>query len=169
MNPFETKSVTFAEPIEMLYACHGKVRRFCRQVEMLPDYLAEHGRNEVVVQTMAQIGQYFNVAAPLHHEDEEENFFPLLLQYAPQAQAGVDELLRQHDSLHGAWQALQQEFSTLQTDADYVLSMEVLKRFTEGYAAHLAVEEPLFEMGKTFIPEEKLAEIGALMAARRRR
>ena len=28
MNPFETKSVTFAEPIEMLYACHGKVRRF---------------------------------------------------------------------------------------------------------------------------------------------
>ena len=41
MNPFETKSVTFAEPIEMLYACHGKVRRFCGQVAMLSDYIAE--------------------------------------------------------------------------------------------------------------------------------
>ena len=75
MNPFETKSVTFAEPIEMLYACHGKVRRFCGQVAMLSDYIAENGCNQIVLQTIRQIAQYFNVAAPLHHEDEEENFF----------------------------------------------------------------------------------------------
>lgn len=83
MNPFETKSVTFAEPIEMLYACHGKVRRFCGQVAMLSDYIAENGCNQIVLQTIRQITRYFNVAAPLHHEDEEEDFFPLLLQYAP--------------------------------------------------------------------------------------
>ena len=29
INPFDTRSTTFAEPIEMLYACHDKVRRFC--------------------------------------------------------------------------------------------------------------------------------------------
>ena len=75
MNPFETKSVTFAEPIEMLYACHGKVRRFCNQIAMLSDYIAENGCNQVVLQTIRQIAQYFNVAAPLHHEDEEETFF----------------------------------------------------------------------------------------------
>ena len=79
MNPFETKSVTFAEPIEMLYACHGKVRRFCGQVAMLSDYIAKNGCNQIVLQTIRQIDQYFNVAAPLHHEDEEKNFFPLLL------------------------------------------------------------------------------------------
>lgn len=74
MNPFETQSVTFAEPIEMLYACHGKVRRFCGQVAMLSDYIAENGCNQLVLQTIRQITRYFNVAAPLHHEDEEENF-----------------------------------------------------------------------------------------------
>ena len=62
MNPFETKSVTFAEPIEMLYACHGKVRRFCGQVAMLSDYIAENGCNQIVLQTIRQIAQYFNVA-----------------------------------------------------------------------------------------------------------
>ena len=120
MNPFETKSVTFAEPIEMLYACHGKVRRFCGQVAMLSDYIAENGCNQIVLQTIRQIAQYFNVAAPLHHEDEEENFFPLLLQYAPQAKESVDELLRQHVSLHGNWDAVAAEFAKLEADNAYI-------------------------------------------------
>ncbi|WP_165006384.1 hemerythrin domain-containing protein [Neisseria yangbaofengii] len=169
MNPFNTQSVTFAEPIDMLYACHGKVRRFCSQINMLPDYIAENGRNDMVLQATRQISQYFNVAAPLHHEDEEENFFPLLLQYAPQAQESIDELLRQHESLHADWPAVAEEFSRLEADADYQLNTEVLQRFTDGYDVHLGIEEPLFEMGKTFIPKEKLTEIGEIMAARRRK
>ena len=64
MNLFNTPSVTFAQPIDMLYACHDKVRRFCSQVNMLPDYIAENGRNDVVLQATRQISQYFNVAAP---------------------------------------------------------------------------------------------------------
>ncbi|WP_293276733.1 hemerythrin domain-containing protein [Neisseria sp. oral taxon 014] len=169
MNPFETKSVTFAEPIEMLYACHGKVRRFCGQVAMLSDYIAENGCNQIVLQTIRQIAQYFNVAAPLHHEDEEENFFPLLLQYAPQAQESVDELLRQHVSLHGNWDAVAAEFAKLEADNAYIPDAEAFKRFVAGYDVHLAIEEPLFDMGKTFIPKEKLTKIGEIMAARRRR
>ncbi|MRN37524.1 cation-binding protein [Neisseria sp. N95_16] len=169
MNPFNTQSVTFAEPIDMLYACHDKVRRFCSQVKMLPEYIAENGRNDVVLQATRQISQYFNVAAPLHHEDEEENFFPLLLQYAPQAQESIDELLRQHESLHANWSAVAEEFARLEEDADYPLNTDVLQRFTAGYDVHLDIEEPLFEMGKTFIPKEKLTEIGEIMAARRRK
>lgn len=169
MNLFDTRSVTFAEPIEMLLACHGKVRRFCGQVKLLPDYIAEHGRNDVVLQTVKQIRQYFNVAAPLHHEDEEQDFFPLLLQYAPEAQTGVDELQRQHATLHANWAALDAEFEQLQQDATYRPDAETLARFTAAYDVHLAVEEPLFELGKQKVPQEKLAEIGKIMAARRKR
>lgn len=169
MNPFDPRSVTFAEPIEMLYACHGKVRRFCSQLDMLPGYIAEHGRNETVLQAVRQISRYFNVAAPLHHEDEEENFFPLLLQYAPQAQKGIDELLRQHENLHAGWQSVSAELTRLENEADYVPDADMLKRFTDGYAVHLSIEEPLFEMGKASIPPEKLSEIGEIMAERRRK
>jgi hypothetical protein len=113
INPFDTRSTTFAEPIEMLYACHDKVRRFCGQTRLLPGYIAEHGRNDIVLQTIRQISQYFNVAAPLHHQDEENDFFPLLLQYAPEAKADIDELLRQHENLHANWAAVQTEFDKL--------------------------------------------------------
>ena len=74
INPFDTRSTTFAEPIEMLYACHDKVRRFCGQTRLLPGYIAEHGRNDIVLQTIRQISQYFNVAAPLHIKTKKTIF-----------------------------------------------------------------------------------------------
>ena len=30
---------TWNEPIDMLYACHSKVKRFCKQLTILPGYL----------------------------------------------------------------------------------------------------------------------------------
>ena len=96
---------------------------------MLSDYIAENGCNQIVLQTIRQIAQYFNVAAPLHHEDEEENFFPLLLQYAPQAQESVDELLRQHVSLHSNWDGVAAEFAKLEADNAYIPDAEAFKRF----------------------------------------
>ncbi|MGF6148250.1 Uncharacterized conserved protein [Kingella potus] len=168
MNFFNAKSVTFDDPIAMLYACHGKVRRFCGQVAMLDGYIAEHGCNDVVMQAVRQIARYFNVAAPLHHEDEELDYFPLLLRYAPQAQADVDELLRQHGLLHANWSAVAAEFAGLEADAAYRPDAAVFKAFADGYAVHLALEEGLFELGKTHIPTEELARIGKNMARRRR-
>ena len=169
MNPFETKSVTFAEPIEMLYACHGKVRRFCSRLPCCRTILPKTAAIKSFCKPSARLPNILNVAAPLHHEDEEENFFPLLLQYAPQAQESVDELLRQHISLHNNWDGVAAEFAKLEADNAYVPDAETFKRFVAGYDVHLAIEEPLFDMGKTFIPKEKLTEIGEIMAARRRK
>ena len=41
-------SSTWNEPIEMLYACHSKVKRFC-QLSILPDYLEKHGYTQAVL------------------------------------------------------------------------------------------------------------------------
>ena len=165
----QTAAPSWDEPIEMLLACHGKVRKFCHQLTLLPDYLTHNGLDQSALTSIHQILTYFNKAAPLHHEDEEKNFFPLLLQYAPQAKESVDELLRQHVSLHGNWDAVAAEFAKLEADNAYIPDAEAFKRFVAGYDVHLAIEEPLFDMGKTFIPKEKLTEIGEIMAARRRR
>ena len=113
MDLFNTRSVTFEQPTAMLRACHGKVKRFCSQLHALPDYLQQHGYNTVAEQAVAQIRHYFNVAAPLHHQDEEEDFFPLLLQYAPEAKALIQELENEHQSLHGSWDLLNRHLASL--------------------------------------------------------
>ena len=61
---------SWEEPIEMLYACHSKVKRFCNQLRILPDYLTQNGINQAVKNDVKQILTYFNLSAPLHHDDE---------------------------------------------------------------------------------------------------
>ncbi|WP_414629255.1 hemerythrin domain-containing protein [Neisseria arctica] len=168
MTPAGQTSTTFAEPVEMLYACHEKVRRFCNDINLLPQHIAEKGYDAVAVQAVRQIIRYFTQAAPLHHQDEEEDFFPLLVQYAPQTQNDINLLLQQHESLHLNWLALTAEFEKLTGDTPYLPNEEILRRFTRAYKQHLALEEPLFELGKKFIPVEQLTIIGEKMAARRR-
>lgn len=48
------KFASWNEPIEMLYACHSKVKRFCRQLTILPDYLAKNGCNQAVKMTFSK-------------------------------------------------------------------------------------------------------------------
>ncbi|PVX32985.1 hemerythrin HHE cation binding domain-containing protein [Pasteurella langaaensis DSM 22999] len=161
-------SATWAEPIDMLYACHGRVKNFCRQLRILPDYLAQNGINQAVKNDVQQILNYFNLAAPLHHDDEEKDFFPALVQVAPQAQANINELERQHIKLHENWTALAKQLNALiQNECDEV-DVQLIEQFIAGYDVHIALEEPLFEMGKQYLSAEQLHAIGKIMAARRK-
>ncbi len=169
MDFFDSTRVTFAEPIDMLYACHGKVNRFCAQLDSLPAYVAANGCTAAALDAMRQISLYFDTAAPLHHQDEEEDFFPLLLQYAPDVGDVVAHLQGQHRHLHESWLAVCGEFARVRHDSSATLDADVLRRFTEAYRQHLLLEEPLFERGRAVIPVEHLSCIGERMAARRRK
>lgn len=167
LNNIQSKSATWDEPIEMLYACHGKIQNFCQQLLRLPEYMAQHGCNDVVHGSVAQILTYFNQAAPLHHADEEADFFPLLQQYAPQSHDLIAKLAAEHNVLEENWRILAQELNAILLGDTVTLSAQNVAKFTQSYAQHIELEEPLFEMGKQFIPQEKLRAIGKIMAQRR--
>ena len=166
-NPNIPPAATWDEPIDMLFACHGKVKRFCGQLKLLPDYLAKNGTDTAARQAVTQICTYFNQAAPLHHEDEEQDFFPALLRHAPQAQTDVDTLEAQHITLHADWAALHTQLQELLEGSRTTLNETLLHRFTSGYDVHTAIEEPLFELGRKAIPQAERQAIGKIMAARR--
>ena len=166
----ELSSQQFAswnEPIEMLYACHGKVKRFCRQLTILPDYLEEHGCNQVVKNDVQQILNYFNQSAPLHHDDEEKDFFPLLVKYVPEAQKDIDELEKQHVTLHDNWAKLSEQLESLLDGERNNVDIVLINNVVSGYDKHIALEEPLFELGKQHLSEAELREIGEIMSTRR--
>ena len=160
---------SWAEPIEMLYACHSKVKNFCRQLRMLPDYLAQHGCNQAVKNDVQQILNYFNQSAPLHHDDEEQDFFPALIAKLPEAEQAVATLESQHQALHQNWADLAKQLTELLDGARQTIDADLVQRFTDGYAEHIAIEEPLFELGRAHLPEAQLAEMGKIMADRRKR
>lgn len=166
-------SASFAEPITMLMACHDKVKRFCQTLSALPTHIAEYGLSKSDKQALAQIYRYFNQAAPLHHQDEDDDFFPLLLQYCPEAAQDVAFLQAQHHQLHEAWQALDKALTPLIGDeAEPLAAQEIdpsrILRFVGLYAQHLSREEPWLVQAENAIPASELAAIGSRMALRRR-
>lgn len=158
---------SWADPIRMLYACHGKVKRFCRQLQILPGYLQKNGVNQAVLNDVKQIVQYFNQAAPLHHQDEEENFFPTLIHKSPEAKATVDALEAQHIILHENWQALAAQLNALLAGTRTQVDEVLISQFIAGYDKHIALEEPLFELGKQYLTPEELQQMGEIMCSRR--
>lgn len=159
---------SWAEPIEMLYACHNKVKRFCKQLQILPEYLARNGVNQAVKNDVQQILNYFNLSAPLHHEDEECDFFPALLQIQPQIQDKVNELEEQHEVLHQNWILLSTQLEALVEGMRSEVDATLITRFIAGYNTHIAIEEPLFELGRSHLEPSKLVQMGKIMAARRK-
>ncbi len=168
LNLEPQKFVTWDEPIEMLYACHGKVKSFCRQLQLLPDYLEKNGVNQAVKNDVQQILNYFNQSAPLHHDDEEKDFFPALIKQRPEAQTDVDLLEAQHIELHRNWDELSAQLAALLNGEIQNIDRELIKRFVAGYDQHIAIEEPLFELGREHLSQEELNSIGQIMADRRR-
>lgn len=168
LNPFNLAAApTWDDPIEMLYACHGKVKKFCGQLHLLPDYIAQHGCNAAAQEAITQISTYFNRAAPLHHADEELDFFPLLLRYCPETQSVIDELEAQHIDLHNNWDTLHGQLQATLVRTRVAPDMEIIQNFTMAYDMHIPKEEKLFELGRAHIPPHELVEIGKIMAARR--
>ena len=160
--------VTWKQPIEMLYACHTKVKRFCNQLRILPDYLIKNGLNQVVKNDVQQILNYFNLSAPLHHDDEEKDFFPLLLKHAPEAQETIDRLKDEHIGLHHNWELLSAQLNQLLKGERPNIDRPLIADFIAAYDRHIALEEPLFELGKAHLSTDEMETIGLIMSERRR-
>lgn len=169
MHKLDSKEfVTWNEPIEMLYACHDKVKQFCYHLQLLPNYLAQHGTNQAVKNDVQQILNYFNQAAPLHHDDEEKDFFPALMKHLPSVQSSVETLEEQHEYLHQNWAELSIQLEDLIAEKRDDIDPDLIKMFIAGYDQHIEIEEPLFELGREHLAESELQEIGKIMAKRRK-
>ncbi len=168
-NPllFPAAHASFAQPVDMLLACHDKVRRFCAQLDALPAHLAAHGCDAAAQQGIAQIRRYFNQAAPLHHADEEVDFFPLLLRHCPEAAADVVRLQAEHEQLHQTWARLDAHLAALAAGHINMADAALIASYLAQYRQHMAIEEPWFALAVQRLPAAALTAAGQAMAARR--
>ncbi|MES2980504.1 MAG: hemerythrin domain-containing protein [Pseudomonadota bacterium] len=70
----------FDEPFEMLGACHDRVIRMIGLLGKLELHLAQRGCDAAARQAATDVMRYFDLAAPLHHQDEELHVFPALME-----------------------------------------------------------------------------------------
>ena len=171
---FDSPAVGFDLPYEMLTACHERVQRTLDLLERLIQHVEKNGHDTQSRSAAADVLRYFDLAAPLHHQDEELHVFPPLLVGEDAAlQAVVHRLQAEHREMETLWAVLR---PTLQRwcepgiddrpDAGWQQQAE---RFTTLYAGHIPVEETLvFPGAQNGMNAARLAAMGEEMQARRK-
>ena len=128
-------------PLELLYACHERVRRFTGLAGRLATHVAEHGADEQARDAATQILRYFELSLPNHHADEEEDVFPALrgLNDAVLAHA-IAALEAEHAMLDLLWNDVA---PWLRRVAEGIVdpAPASLARFIAAYPVHIEREE----------------------------
>lgn len=147
---FHAPGAGFEAPFEMLAACHERVERMLALQARLQQHLVEKGRDEAARQAARDVMRYFDMAAPLHHQDEELHVFPPLLA-GPDAslRAVVERLLQDHRAMEQAWPEARRVLESIAHDTATgwtpltATQTAALDGFAALYVRHLADEDGL--------------------------
>lgn len=171
---FNAPAVGFEQPFEMLAACHERVQRSLALLEKLVGHIERRGHDGQSRGAAADVLRYFDLAAPLHHEDEEKHVFPPLLAHGDaRLRAAVRTLQDEHRAMADAWAAAR-PFLLAWTAADSAGPVSAparaaLTRFAGLYAGHIATEEGLvYPAARAGLDDAQLHAMGREMQARRR-
>ncbi|NIA00279.1 pyridoxamine 5'-phosphate oxidase [Massilia sp. CCM 8734] len=163
----------FDQPIAVLKHCHDRIRKQLATLEKLLPHLASHGADDEARQAARAVMKYFDQAAPLHHEDEEQNLVPMLRSTASGADAEllaqlVPGILDEHRQMDGMWQELHEQLSAIADGSAALLREHDVQRFATMYRAHMEREEGhIAPMAKRLFSAGQMATLGQAMQQRR--
>ena len=160
-------------PLEMLAACHGRVERQCATLRRLATHIQTHGSDMQARTAAVNVMRYFDTAAKHHHEDEEADLFPALLE----AMAGSDAvclrelvagLAGEHRDFERMWTGLRSDLAEIVVGGAALLPPAAVESFVAAYASHIEKEDSeLLPLAARILSEGQLDAIGRAMRLRR--
>ncbi|PKB22338.1 pyridoxamine 5'-phosphate oxidase [Janthinobacterium sp. 64] len=163
----------FDQPIAVLKHCHDKIRKQLTTLQNLLGHLAQHGNTADAQQAAKAVLQYFNKAAHLHHDDEEQDLMPMLQTTATGDDAAllatlVPEILADHQRMDQAWLTLRPELDAIAAGTGTQLAAEGVAAYIAAYQAHMSKEEGhLAPMAKRLFSAQQMERLGTAMQRRR--
>ena len=163
----------FEAPLEMLVACHDRIRSRCATLLRLRSHVAKQHVDAEAVDAARGVIRYFDSSAPHHHEDEERDLFPALLESMP----GSDpvclrdltaSLTDEHHDLARLWEIVRPWLAAIERGEKPTSAPGEIQSFVDLYERHARrEEEELFPMAKRLLGDEALERIGRAMRLRR--
>lgn len=159
-------AVGFDSPFEMLEACHERVERSLDLLLRLAEHLRHRVTDQQARDAARDLLRYFDLAAPLHHQDEELHVLPRLCSQGRHelAQRIADE----HVLLHEAYQRIRPGLVALlekgvrPDDSEWAAMAGMYRR-------HIALEEEqAYPVAQAGTDAEALGLMGREMASRRK-
>jgi hemerythrin-like domain-containing protein len=160
----------FDDPLGLLKACHQRILGFCNLLEKMAAHIDQQGIDADVKQSAQKIHRYFSTAAVLHHQDEEQDLFPLLIGTSLKMATIIHDLKQDHSKIDSHWQKLS---AVLARPASIEEAPEFklwVSEFCGAYRQHIKKEEEDFlSMAQHLLSSEQLQQLGRKMKERRER
>ena len=158
----------FDMPLTLLAACHQRILQFCSMLERLLVHIENHGVDDLQsVETSRLIHRYFSSAGKHHHQDEEQDLFPMLLQHEPDLEPLLSQLADTHKQLDASWEQLAPLLQSLPDTSIPDLSMAALN-FAKQSREHVQFENrELLPRAAMLLTTTEQQRLGIAMAKRR--
>ena len=163
----------FDQPVAVLKHCHGRIRKQLATLEKLLTHLPEHGADQQARQAAAAVLKYFEKAAHLHHDDEEQDLIPMLRavaqgEDAATLQALAPVILQDHKDMDAMWQDLHEQLTAIADGSGAQLSGSTVQRFSQRYLNHMEREEStMAPMAMRLFSPQQMLQLGQAMQRRR--
>lgn len=169
---------SFDEPLEMLDACHGRIRAQLHTLGRLASHLPVHGADAPAREAAQGVLRYFSTAAVNHHADEEDDLFPALQASAVGAgevalvESLIQRILADHRRMDEKRDAVLAKLDLVVAakpgECREVLSAAEVAALADLYLPHIELEtRELLPLAKRLLSPAQMERLGRSMAARR--
>jgi hemerythrin-like domain-containing protein len=168
-----TPNGSFEVPLEMLRACHARIEDQCSTLRRLVPHLHRHGADDEARLAAANVMRYFDTAARDHHDDEEVDLFPALIE----SMAGSDAvclreltagLAAEHRLLEAAWQRVRTSLERVVAGKPESFDVAGVSTLVDLYERHIQREDnELLPMAQRLLSDGQLEQLGRAMRERR--
>ena len=166
--PANKPAPDFSDPLGLLKACHQRISGFCDLLQKVVTHLEKHGLDNDAKQAIRKIHHYFSTAGKLHHQDEEQDLFPILTGQSLKMAEIINHLKQDHQQLDKAWEQLEPLLSkpaSIESTPDFAAKVNSL---CEAYREHIKKEEDdLLSIALQILDSGQLKQLGKQMKKRR--
>ena len=160
---------SFDDPVAMLRACHERMLAHCELLEKLIGHVAEKGPDMEAGSAAGKVLRYFSTAAKHHHQDEEQDLFPLLARQSMKTADLVFALRKEHEQLDALWNDLAPALRKVQDIEGNETFARQAAEFCQLTRDHIQRENrELLTLAQHSLSDKQLKEIGKEMEKRRR-
>lgn len=158
----------FSDPLGLLRACHDRILGFCDLTIKLVDHIDADGIDDEAESAARAIVRYFSTAGKLHHQDEEQDVFPKLVQTSLRIANLINSLKQEHASQDELWEKLEPLLESLSDIEDMDTFRQIASAFVSAQREHVNRENTdLLSIAPHLISDQELKKIGEAMAERR--
>ncbi|NOY66532.1 MAG: hemerythrin domain-containing protein [Gammaproteobacteria bacterium] len=158
----------FNDPLGLLKACHQRILGFCDLLEKTVSHIQAKGLDDDAKQAIKKIHYYFSTAAILHHLDEEQDLFPLVIGESLKIATIIHDLKQDHVKLNNAWDDIEPLLAKPASIEGTNNFNDLVDLFCTAYREHVAKEnEGFLSMVQHILSTEQLQTLGKKMQERR--